>query len=569
MTPTTQLGFGLGLRADHYAWILQEQPQLDWFEVVSENFIGSGGKPRHILEQVRARYPVALHGVGLSIASLERPQSSYLAGLRQLAHEIQPSCVSDHLCWTRHDGTNSHDLLPIAYTTGVLKHVTARVHEVQEALGRRLYLENASAYTAFAAADMDEAEFFAELCQATGCGMLLDVNNLYVNAMNFGISAADYLSKIDPDAVGYMHLAGHSVLAQIRVDTHDAPVSDGVWLLYKQAVCRFPAAATLLEWDGKVPTFVDLRAELGKAEAAHAAALSTLPPQTRTAKPPVQVQQQRSPQPDWPELTRRFWQMATGQLSIKPEDPRLDILAARLPAPAVVGINVYAEAFFLRLEAALASTFPTLVYILGKADFKTLCKDYLALYPAVDASIKYAGQTMPRYLSSIVRSDAGSTDAVPQQVLADVAAFEWASSDLIDCRDGAPGLPPSDLTHISATAWEQTRFRFTHALSLIPMTYAVAPVVEAVASGEVPTRPIAGSCYYLLYRQDEAVLYMLLSAPEVVCFEQLLNGYTFSDACQAAAACSTDDDEDTIITKMVGSLGKWLRAGLITGIEGS
>jgi len=387
--------------------------------------------------------------------------------------------------------------------------------------------------------------------------------------MNFGLDTASYLSKIDPETVGYMHLAGHSVLQQIRVDTHDAPVSDAVWLLYKQAVCRFPAAATLLEWDGKVPAFTELRAELGKAEAAHAAALSTMPTQTLSAKAPARLRQPPSVQPAWPELTRHFWHMATGQLSIAREDPRLCILATHLPAPAVVGMNVYAEAFLLRLEAALAGTFPTLVYILGKAGFKALCKDYLAVHPAVEASIKYAGQSLPRYLANIARSGAEPTDAVPQQVLADVAAFEWASSDLIDCRDDAPGLPPSELTHISAAAWEQTRFRFSHALSLIPMAYAVAPVVEAVSNGEVPTRPIAGSCHYLFYRQDEAVLYLHLSPPEVACFEHLLNGSTFSDACQAAVDCSTDSDEGTIITLMVGSLGKWLRAGLITGIEGS
>ena len=565
MTSSLPRGFGLGLREPHYAWTLQNQPHLDWFEAVTENFIGSGGKPRRCLEQIRNDYPVALHGVGLSIASLDRPNRQYLDDLRQLASEIDAVCVSDHLCWTRYMGQNSHDLLPIAFTEGVLKHVISRVQEVQEHLGRRLYLENATAYVSFARADMDESEFLAALCQATGCGVLLDVNNLYVNKMNLGVNTAGYLSRIDPEWVGYMHLAGHSVLPKVRVDTHDAPVCDMVWDLYRQATQLFPKAATLLEWDGQIPAFKDLRAELNKAEVVHATALQ-IPSRpflnTLTIRRPAA---ETSHQLEWAELIARFWRMATGQSHVAPGDKALDLVAKDLATPAVVGMNVYAEAYLLRLQDALCSTYPSVVYVLGKSRFLDLVRDFLAVHPPREASIKYVGRTLADYL----RRDYPpllEDDAVSSQLLADLAEFEWTTSDLIDCRNGPPSVPASALATISASEWEHVRFSFTHCLRLVRTNYAVAPVISAIDCGETPERPATGDFHYLFYRQNEVVSFLELAPADACCFNHLHHGGTFSDACAAAAELTTDTDQEHLIPRLVNSLHQWLRVGLIVAI---
>jgi hypothetical protein len=567
MTSSVPLGFGLGLREPHYSWTLQHRPQLDWFEAVTENFIGSGGKPRRYLEQVRKDYPVALHGVGLSIASVDRPNLKYLADLRQLASEIDAICVSDHLCWTRHMGQNSHDLLPIAFTEGVLEHVISRVQEVQERLGRRLFLENASAYVSFACADMDESEFLAALCQATGCGVLLDVNNLYVNKMNLGVNTQAYLSRIDPEWICYMHLAGHSVLPKVRVDTHDAPVCDMVWDLYGQAAQLFPKAATLLEWDGQIPAFEDLRAELSKAEAVHAAALQTL---ARPVLPTLTMRQPAaatSRQREWPELVAGFWRMATSQCHVAPEDETLDLVAKDLATPAVVGMNVYADAYLLRLQDALCGIYPSVLYVLGKARFLDLVRDFLAVYPPSEASIKYVGRALAGYLRYDCRPLL-EDDGLSNQLLADLAEFEWTTSDLIDCHNGPPSVPASALTAISASEWEQVRFSFTDCLRLVQANYAVAPVIFAIDCAEAPEKPPKGDFHYLFYRQNEVVSFLELAPPEACCFNLLQQGGTFSVACAAAAELTPDTNQEHVIATMVHCLHQWLRVGLIVDILG-
>ena len=264
--------FGLGFRPRYLGDLVDARPAVDWLELVSENFMGIGGRTRQMLLRLRADYPLALHGVSLSIAGTDPLDTGHLTRLRELADEIEPRCVSDHLCWTSWRGRESHDLLPIAYTEAALTHVARRVDQVQERLGRRLYLENPTVYVAFADAAMDEAEFLAALCARSGCGVLLDVNNLFVNALNLGVDPRRYLERLQPESVAYLHVAGHAVLPDVRVDTHDATVSDPVWAVYRAAAARFPAAATVLERDGRFPEFAELLVELGRARAEAGAA---------------------------------------------------------------------------------------------------------------------------------------------------------------------------------------------------------------------------------------------------------------------------------------------------------
>lgn len=240
---------------------------VDWFEVLTENFLVDGGNPRRVLREVRAHFPVVLHGVSLSIGSTDPLDEDYLAGVAALCAEIEPALVSDHLCWTSVGGHNTHDLLPVPYTEAALAHVAARVAAVQERLGRRVLLENPSTYAVFRGADLGEAEFLAELARRADCGLLLDVNNIFVSCTNHGWDAAAYLAAIPAARVGYLHLAGHSSGGALLIDTHDAPVADAVWALYADASRRFSTAATCLERDDDIPPLADLVAELGRARA--------------------------------------------------------------------------------------------------------------------------------------------------------------------------------------------------------------------------------------------------------------------------------------------------------------
>ena len=259
------LGFGLGLRAQHYAEILDGDPDIDWFEAISENYMVPGGQPLRMLDRIRARYPIVLHGVSLSIASTTPFDPHYLAALKALAGRVEPKFVSDHLCWTGVHGVNLHDLLPIPYTREALDHVVARVHHVQDYLQRPLAIENVSTYVQFAHSEMPEWEFIAELTKRTGCWLVFDVNNVFVSAYNHEYDAHMFIEGIPADRVVQFHLAGHEHNMTHIIDTHDAIVPEPVWELYRSAVRRFGAVSTLIERDDNIPPLAELVTELSVA----------------------------------------------------------------------------------------------------------------------------------------------------------------------------------------------------------------------------------------------------------------------------------------------------------------
>jgi uncharacterized protein len=259
-------GLGLGLRSQHFNHILEQQPEVDWFEVISENFMDSYGRPRYILHQVAERYPVVMHGVSLSIGSTDPLDFNYLEKLKKLAKEVQPLWISDHLCWTGVLTINSHDLLPVPLNEASLKHVCNRIRMVQDYLERPLVLENPSTYLSFQHSTMPEWQFLSEMAAATNCGLLLDVNNVYVSAFNNDFDPVEYIEKIPHDRVVQMHLAGHQHCGDYIIDTHDRKVTDAVWELFRLAWQQTGGVATLLEWDGDIPAFEVYHAEMLKAK---------------------------------------------------------------------------------------------------------------------------------------------------------------------------------------------------------------------------------------------------------------------------------------------------------------
>ncbi len=252
------LGFGIGLRTGHFGTLLERGTRADWLEAISENFMIAGGRPLHVLERVRRDKPLVLHGVSLSIGGSDPLDEHYLRELRALADRIEPAWVSDHLCWTSHDAHQLHDLLPLPWTEELLLHLAPRIARVQEVLGRRLVLENVSTYLAFE----------GELVRRTGCDLLLDVNNVYVSARNHGFDPRSYVDAIPADHVAQIHLAGHSDHGTHVLDTHDAPVADAVWDLYRHTIARLGPVATLVEWDGDVPPLDVVEDEAARARRA-------------------------------------------------------------------------------------------------------------------------------------------------------------------------------------------------------------------------------------------------------------------------------------------------------------
>jgi uncharacterized protein len=261
------LGFGLGLRVTHYEAILATHPPVDWFEVLTENYLVPGGRPLHYLTRIRERYPLAMHGVSLSIGSSAPLDREYLRQLKALAQRIEPAWISDHLCWTGVAGRNTHDLLPLPYTEEALASVVERVRAVQDFLGRRILLENVSSYVAFGDSHLTEWQFLGEIARRADCLILLDVNNIYVSAVNHEFDPLEYLSAIPAERVQQIHLAGHEDHGDYLIDTHDHPVPDPVWELYASAVRRFGAVSTMIERDDRIPPLEELCAELSRARA--------------------------------------------------------------------------------------------------------------------------------------------------------------------------------------------------------------------------------------------------------------------------------------------------------------
>ena len=261
----TNLGLGVGLRSVHFGHILQHNPAVDWFEIISENFLDSQGRPRHVLRQIAERYKVVMHGVSLSIGSTDPLDFDYLRKLKRLADETRACWISDHLCWTGVAGRNSHDLLPIPFHEQSLRHVVERVRVVQDFLERPLVLENPSSYVTFADSTLSEWEFLSRLASDADCGLLLDVNNVYVSSVNHDFDPGEYIRSVPHERVVQFHLAGHTYLGTHCIDTHDGRVTNDVWELYRLAHELTGGAATLLEWDAKIPPFDEMHAEVLKA----------------------------------------------------------------------------------------------------------------------------------------------------------------------------------------------------------------------------------------------------------------------------------------------------------------
>jgi uncharacterized protein len=259
------LGLGVGLRSVHFPYLLEHRPQVDWFEIISENFIDSGGRPRYVLDQLAEHYPIVMHGVSLSIGSTDPLDFQYLARLKTLADAVQARWVSDHLCWTGVAGRNTHDLLPVPLNEQTLAHVIARIRTVQDVLERPLVLENPSTYVTFADSTMPEWEFLTRMAEAADCGLLLDVNNVYVSSVNHDFDPVQYIRSVPHRRVVQCHLAGHTNCRTHLIDTHDGEVINPVWELYRLAHQLTGGVSTLLEWDAKIPAFPVVHAEVLKA----------------------------------------------------------------------------------------------------------------------------------------------------------------------------------------------------------------------------------------------------------------------------------------------------------------
>lgn len=554
--------FGVGFRPQHYGWVTTHcPPEIDVFEIVSENFMGVGGRPKYFLEKLRENYPVYMHGVSLSIGSKDHFDLEYLRRLKELIHFIQPKMVSDHLSWTQDGRRNSHDLLPIAYTEESMNQLAGKIGYLQDYLGHRFFFENPSAYVAFADSDYDEAGFFAELLKRTGAGILLDINNLYVNLRNLNQDPEQFLRALRPEDVGYFHLAGHSDSGDVLIDTHDQKVPDSVWSLYGKAREYFPKKPAVVEWDGNIPDFPELLAESEKAR--YFSATGKLPVPKADTSDTIRMGGSAGKQkPTSSILYSKFFNQIVRPFGIT--DDGTDNLSNDKPTPAATGLRVYNHAYFLRLEELLVGTYPGLAFVAEEEGFRYLLTAYLDVYPPMQTSLRSVGRSLPEFLRAPGAEDRVEYDfGVPLAMLGDLAALEWARAESFLALDNGPSLAADDFQRFTPELWETAHFRRSESCHIVSCNYDVLPALQALDKKEVPAPPAAKPLTYLVYRGGFEVYEMEISAEDIRLLAVLEHGATLMTICDTVGEEAHGFYGTDVISKVAMKLLDWAKLGFL------
>jgi uncharacterized protein (UPF0276 family) len=545
------LGHGVGLRLPHYQRALEGALDVDWLEVVTENFFGEGGRPRAVLEAVRREKPVVFHGVSLGVGSLGPPDARYLQRVAALARDFEPEWVSDHVCWTRRGGLQSHELLPLPLTEEALAAVAANVQRVQDALRRPLVLENVSSYVAYAASELSEWEFLAELSRRTGCALLLDCNNVLVSAHNHGFSPREYLAGLPLGAVAQLHLANSSEHPGYRFDDHRGPVPEAVWRLFEQALQRFGPVSTSIEWDEDLPAW-EVLAEQAQLAARRARGVTAsaqrdlglpLARARHTSSGPRQLTSDAAP--GLAALQRLFFDALTWPRGVRdycdstgqgPSLERAFVGSERLDA--LARLDVYANAYFYRLLGALREMFPRLAAAAGEVGFHNLVTDYVLAQPSTQPDLRRLGDRLPAFLREHALGR-----AAPR--LVDLAELELALGSALDAADGAP-LTREALAALPPEAWPALE------LELVPSARVLRVFHDLEGDGVAsPERTV------LVGRRGHAVYFRTLAAREALAVERLARGVSFDALCEALAEGGVEPGE------IHGYLARWVDDGLI------
>lgn len=533
------LGVGLGLRGKHIPTILRQKPKVGWFEVIADNALVHEGWLRHALDELAERYPLVLHGVTLNLGSTDPLDLAYLKGIKALADRWQAPWVSDHLCWTGIDGRQSHDLLPVPYSEEMLAWMTQRVRLVQDVLERPLIVENPSSYLQFHQTTMTEWEFLARLAENADCGLLLDVNNVYVASQNHGFAWQDYLAAVPWSRVVQMHVAGHTTFETHLFDSHIGPVDAPVWDVLRAAFATCGGRSLLLEWDFAIPSFAQTWQE---AQAAWARVADLDLPKPR--HPPIEAHATAAPQlrdaPQAAALMRWMLAEVTGHpTGVAPEA----WIAAHGRLTPDARVQIHRQMYAARCDDALAEDYPLLRKFMGKKPFAQMAAAYRLAVPSTSWALERYGEHLPTWLAA---------QATWPPHAAALATLELAQIG----AHLAPAVAPLDTSVLSALLpADQGRLilRFAPAAQLVRLPHAV-----------LPTAP--GPQAWLVTRKAWQVLRRGLQATEAALLQRLMAGVTLADAM--AAVVTADPDAEAELGAHVGSwLAAWVQAGALAALE--
>lgn len=542
------LGFGLGLRIPHYAHIFEHTPPVDWFEIISENFMDTDGKAKRNLARIRESYPVVMHGISLSIGTVDPLNSEYLQKLKKLANEIKPAWISDHLCWTGIAHKNSHDLLPVPYTEEALKHIVSRIKQVQDYLERPIVLENPSTYLEFKTSHIPEAEFIAAMAQESGCHLLLDVNNVYVSCYNHRLDAKAYIDALPMDKVAQIHLSGHSNYGTHIIDTHDDHVVNEVWSLYKYVIHKAGRTInTMIEWDDNVPEWNVLYAELGQAKEAAANAKDYAPLPNLCADRPHYVANNITPLAE----AESLMQEAILQGAAIDTKPDHWIRAKEQFSPADQ-LAVYINAYRYRLYDVTAEDYPVLRHYLGAEAFHQLITDFVNTVHSEHFNVGRYAAHLPDFL---MHHRAG--DGFAQEL----AILENTISQLHDHEETIP-LEPAHLAGITAESLMEYTLAPRTALQLFSFMYPVNDYYIAVKEEKTPQLPEPAKTFLAVFRHEDVVWRMELAENEYHLLHKLFAGVPIGAALNALQT-ELNVPEDELSNQLSTWFSRWMRNGLL------
>jgi len=543
--PGAALAAGVGLRSPHYRAFLETRPPVGFIEVHSENYLARAGWDWHVLATLRRDYPLSLHGVGLGLGSARGFSETHLERVRALVEALDPFLVSEHLSWGALADRQLNDLLPLSLDAAALALLCERVDRVQSLLGRRLLVENVSTYVRFRADTMSEAGFLAELARRTGCAILLDVNNLYVNQHNHGEDAHAAIAALPVGSVGEIHLAGHLETPLALVDHHGAAVAEPVWALYRAALQRFGRVPALVEWDADLPPLARLVEEAAKADAvARDYPVSAVTATSSRPSPPLEA---------GGEALAALQQQFGEALFDRGHEAALQPL---LGEGRVERLALYRGNLAAGWERALSEAYPVLRQLVGEEFFAGLARAYGKAAPSQDPDLAAFGARFAGFL-------AGFGPAAPYPYLPDVARLEWAVHRACLAPAAAP-LGLDALTVLAPEALDTARFSLHPAFALLHSRWAIAALWQAhQPDGPALPANVGRPCIALVARRGWRVEVVELGAPEAAALEKLAAGAAFGEAIDAALAAAPVGEAAPDIGAM---LQGWFRLGLVTAI---
>ncbi len=556
-------GIGLGLRGPHIGHILATKPDVGWFEIITENFLVHRGYLSWVLDQLVERYPIVMHGVSLSIGSTDPLDRDYLLAVKALAERVGAPWVSDHVCWTGVGGRNSHDLLPVPYTEEMLARMTARVRQVQDILERPLFLENPSSYVEFVDSPIPEWTFIARLAEDADCGLLVDVNNIYVSSVNHGFDPADYLAAIPWDRVAQFHVAGHTDRGTHLLDTHIGPVMERVWELLRRAYALSGGRAVLLEWDDEIPDFETTWREACKA-GQWLADIDTYQVDTPTPRGPgKRATSVATPDmaPGAPETEGAEGAEKTASLMhwmhavvAGDADAERDRIAAHIRANehlrADERIDIYTTMIGVRLVEAMREDFPAVHALLGDA-FADAVAAYTREHPSTSWALEHLGRWFALWL--------GEADLGHAPEVAAVAALEWA---LVESHlaDRCAPLPPSALARVAPEQRAFVRLEFAPCVRLVAPD---VPVHHLLAGADA--KPGGHPERVLVFRPSLSVRSRVLAGAEAAMIERLMAGDNLHDALVAVLS-DHPDGHDEVLKSLPAWTERWAADGMLAAV---